>query len=145
MKILNNFSVLLLFILTLFAPYSFAADNCVSGTFATKGANNGYSRIVKEIEQARNRESNAVTLLDKCVSGLRKIDFSIKFPSLSIALDQIIEQVCKVAVDAANKVVLNDIASDISDYESYLNSISNQISNSTNPSNISNTINDSLY
>jgi hypothetical protein len=145
MKTLKKISILLLFLSSLFSFCTFADDNCVSGKFATKGANNGYSRIVKEIEQARNRESNSVTLLDKCVSGLRKIDFSIQFPSISIALDQIIEQVCKVAVDAANKVILNDIASDISDYESYLNSISNQISNSTNPSNIKDTIEDSLY
>lgn len=142
LKIIILFS---LFISSFFASYTYANDGCISGTYATKGANNGYSKIVKEIEQAKNRESNAVTLLDKCVSGLRKIDFSIQFPSISIALDQIIEQVCRVAVDAANKVILDDIANDISDYESYLNAISNSISNSTNPSNINDVINESLY
>lgn len=145
---LKKISIFLLFLSSLWVSYAFAgdkADGCISGTYATKGANNGYSRIVREIEQAKNRESNAATLLDKCVSGLRKIDFSIQFPSISMVLDEIIEQVCKIAVETANKVILDDIANDISDYESYLNSISNTISNSTNPSNIGNIIDNNLY
>ncbi len=132
MKILNKNFSFLFFLLFIISTYANANEKCISGEYATKGANNGYSRVVKEVEQAKNRESNAASLLDKCMSGLRKIDFSIQFPTISVALDQIIEQVCKVAVDTANKVILNDIASDISDYESYLNSISNSISNSSN-------------
>lgn len=105
----------------LFIAASAAAAPCRSESAATAGGTAGYNVDIQAADATEQQDKSASDILGQCVAGITGVITIPLFPSLDDILNQIKNEICRIASEQVHQAA-NNVAAEI---DSALHSIPN--------------------
>jgi TraL protein len=84
---------------------STAHAGCRSGDAAVRGSQLGFERAQTSAVSISQNETQAQTLLQKCIAGLASMQTISMFPSMGDIMNQMVQRVCNAATQQVNSAI----------------------------------------